>query len=483
MAKTETIEAPSGIGKRLSSLSVTLEGVGPGTLLRTARGAPRGFWARKGRWFAHFGRAATLGATPGDGASRFSQIWRQARAMVDDSRKDLESEVHTPPPRLFGGFSFLDDHRPAGVWAAFPEAFFLLPEFELMGGEDGGILTLRRFLDPGAGPGACREELAADLEGLRDRLLAGVRGTGRGARWIPATRVEADEAAWSRAVDRILGEVEEGKVSKVVLARAQSVDAEEGLDPVDVALNLWEENPGAHVFFFEPLPGQIILGAAPETVVAVSDRGFRATAVAGSIARGRTPEEQKRLARSLLESAKDRHEHRMCVEDMVRRLAPHAEDVRAEEEPHVLTLSSIQHLETVIEGRMNSGETALSVLESLHPTPAVCGFPRDDALKLLREEEPSQRGWYSGPVGWFDPDGNGVFVPALRFAVGRGREWKLFAGAGIVSGSDPSKEWEETRIKFHPVLKALSGAGARRSNGGEDPTEGSDGTAESRPVR
>jgi menaquinone-specific isochorismate synthase len=150
----------------------------------------------------------------------------------------------------------------------------------------------------------------------------------------------------------------------------------------------------------------------------------------------------------------------MCVEDMVERLGPLSETVQADEDPHVLTLSAIQHLESVITAQLRPGESALSVLEALHPTPAVCGFPRDRALELLRREEPFQRGWYSGPVGWFDSDGNGVFVPALRFAVGRGREWRLFAGAGIVAGSDPELEWDETRIKFQPVLKALSSAGA-----------------------
>jgi menaquinone-specific isochorismate synthase len=109
-------------------------------------------------------------------------------------------------------------------------------------------------------------------------------------------------------------------------------------------------------------------------------------------------------------------------------------------------------------------------LKALHPTPAVCGFPRDGALELLRKEEPFQRGWYAGPVGWFDNDGNGVFVPALRSAVGRGKEWRLFAGAGIVEGSEPELEWAETRIKFRPVLKALSGARPLPGSGaGEDP--------------
>ena len=96
----------------------------------------------------------------------------------------------------------------------------------------------------------------------------------------------------------------------------------------------------------------------------------------------------------------------------------------------------------------------------LHPTAAVCGLPRDAATTFLEREEPFERGWYAGPVGWFDAEGNGVFAPALRTGVSVGRGWRLFAGAGIVEGSVPALEWEETGIKFEPMLDALRGAGA-----------------------
>jgi menaquinone-specific isochorismate synthase len=126
----------------------------------------------------------------------------------------------------------------------------------------------------------------------------------------------------------------------------------------------------------------------------------------------------------------------------------------------VLTLSRIQHLETEIRAWLPEPHTAVSVLGALHPTPAVCGLPRDGALALLHKEERFQRGWYAGPVGWFDTAGNGVFAPALRCALGRGPKWRLFAGAGIVDGSEPGAEWEETGLKFQPVLRALEEAGA-----------------------
>ena len=146
---------------------------------------------------------------------------------------------------------------------------------------------------------------------------------------------------------------------------------------------------------------------------------------------------------------------------MVARLGPLAEDIEAQSEPQVLTLARLQHLETKIRARLPEGTSALNVLEALHPTPAVCGLPRDAALEFLGEKEPFERGWYAGPVGWFDLDGNGVFVPALRCAVVQDLRWRLFAGAGIVEGSDPGLEWDETSIKFEPMLRALAASGAR----------------------
>ena len=265
-----------------------------------------------------------------------------------------------------------------------------------------------------------------------------------------------DRQAWDQVVGDALDAITEGRVSKVVLARTLDVAPPNTLDPIEVLLALWAENPRAHVYLFEPEPGSVLVGAAPETVATVHGRDFHATAVAGSVPRGETPEETSALAMRLLSSDKDLLEHRFAVEDMVERLEDLADEVGSEWEPHVITLSRIQHLETRIRARLPEGCSVLSALEALHPTPAVCGLPRDAALEFIHDEEPFDRGWYAGPVGWFDLDGSGVFAPALRTAVGQNGTWRLFAGAGIVAGSRPESEWVETGIKFEPVLAALA---------------------------
>ena len=438
-----------------------LEDVEPAVLLRLGQGRPRGFWAREGRWFAHIGAAASLEvASAEDGTDRFDNVWREARRIFSCTWKDPQSQVNPPSPRLFGGFSFSENHEAEGRWKHFPQAQFILPELEMVGGEVNGILTLRRLHPPSPDPARCRQELREELASARETLAAAPSEPHSLGACVPATRSETDPEAWAAMVERALEEFDGGDLSKVVMARALTASFEGVMDPVDVVLNLWKENPGSHVFLFEPTPGHILLGAAPETVATVSGGAFGATVVAGSISTGDTTEEREAFAAELLNSEKDRREHDVCVEDMVARLAEVSDDIEAQPEPHVLSLPAIQHLETAITAKLHPNETVLSALKALHPTPAVCGFPRDRALEWVQNEEPFQRGWYAGPVGWFDGDGNGVFVPALRSAVGFGKEWRLFAGAGIVAGSEPSKEWAETRIKFQPVLRALSGARA-----------------------
>lgn len=362
--------------------------------------------------------------------------------------------------RFYGGFSFRDDHVPRDFWAAYPRARFVLPDSELEHDGETARLTAQALVAPGEDVTTVRGE-------LRARLDHTLRGVARAARsrdhraLHPAARLRSGRPSWQRAVEEILAAIQDGPMEKAVLARILDVSTMGAIDPVDVLEHLRRENADAHVFLFEPAAGSPIVGATPEALASVRGDRFSATAVAGSVSRGATDEEQHALARKLLNSAKNRVEHAFTVKEIVARLKPLSRAVEVQAEPHVLTLARIQHLETRIKAVLRPGASVLDLVAALHPTPAVCGLPRDAALDLLSRNEPFERGWYAGPVGWFDTRGDGVFVPALRTAVARSTTWRLFAGAGIVPGSDPDAEWDETGIKFEPVLRALDAAGAR----------------------
>jgi menaquinone-specific isochorismate synthase len=437
----------------------------PEAFLRHAAGEQRGFWARGDRWVAHRGVVAELRSDRSTG-DRFEEVASSAHRLATDPFVP-DGTTRAPRLRFYGGFSFRPDHVAEGVWADFPAWLFQVPVFELEGeGEGDAWLRIRALVDAGSGQDVFGR-LRRRAEALRAELTAAGDGSVRPPATIRGSGAATDRALWEETVRESLAAIRRGVISKAVLARTMDVELEGSVDPVDVVAHLWRVNRGSYVFLFEPTPGSTLVGAAPETVATLRDGVFHATAVAGSIRRGDTQREQAELAARLLASEKDRVEQRIALDDMVARLGTVAHQIRTDPQPHVLTLDRIQHLETEIRASVPSEIGVLDLLRLLHPTPAVCGLPRDAAMAFLAEEEPFERGWYAGPVGLFDADGNGIFVPSLRMGVSTGSGWRLFAGAGIVEGSVPASEWEETAIKFEPMLEALAASGAQLALTGE----------------
>lgn len=440
---------------RFATARRVVEVPGPRRFLERFEGEPRGLWARGPRWAAHAGVLETFRA--GAGVDRFAEIEAAVQSRIGwwDASDSL---------RVYGGFSFRDDHDAEDRWAAFPVALFHLPRVEI-DGEGSGLarVRVRVPVEDGDVDGA-----ASRAEAEADRLVAELTegAAVREPTPTPGRSHQGDRPEWEGAVRSVLERIGAGRISKAVLARTTDVDLDARISPVDLVHALWSQHTGTHAFLFEPVAGTALLGAAPEAIATLRDGRIFATAVAGSVGVGADEAERTALAARLLGSPKDLQEHRIVVHDMVERLHPLADHVRAQVAPHVLTLSRIQHLETEIEALAPEGRSVLDLVAALHPTPAVCGVPRDAAYRTIEETEPFERGWYAGPVGWFDTEGNGHFVPALRTAVGEGRRWRLFAGAGIVEGSDPASEWEETGIKFEPVLRGLRSCGARLDRDG-----------------
>ncbi len=445
---------------RLATVTIPAPDLRPDVFLRHALGDERGFWAKGDRWVAHRGVAAELRGSAAPGVDRFGEVASAARRLALDPLLP-EATTRAPRVRYYGGFSFRPDHVADGVWADFPSWLFHVPVFELEGEGSGDAWLRVRAMVVADAEEDVFVRLRHSAEALRAELTALGDSTTRVRADVAGRATPSDRASWEEAVRESLRAISAGAISKAVLARTLEVDLEKPVDPVDVVKHLWNANRGSHAFLFEPVPGSALVGAAPETVATLRDGVFHATAAAGSIRRGETPREQAELAAKLLASEKDRVEQSIALDDMVARLETVGHQIRTDPQPHVLTLARIQHLETEIRASVSADVGILDLLRLLHPTPAVCGLPRDSAMAFLAEEEPFERGWYAGPVGLFDAEGNGIFVPALRTGVSTGSGWRLFAGAGIVDGSVPALEWEETAIKFEPMLEALGASGAR----------------------
>jgi menaquinone-specific isochorismate synthase len=265
---------------------------------------------------------------------------------------------------------------------------------------------------------------------------------------VRATQSAAD---WCEAVVAGRDAVRAGDLRKVVLARELLVETDRPIDRSGVLRRLAAGFPGC-------LLGAVdgFVCASPETLVARHGDVVRSHPLAGTAPRGGDPTTDARLAAGLLASPKDRAEHQVTIDFVHDTLLPWCSFLDEEAEPSIVGVANVQHLGTMVEGRLSDPTpSVLQLVEALHPTPAVAGDPRDDAFDLIRKLEPGDRGRYAGPVGWVDGRGNGRWAVGIRSAELAGTEARLWAGVGIVADSDPVLELEETRAKAQAMLGAL----------------------------
>ncbi|GAA3524822.1 hypothetical protein GCM10022222_04320 [Amycolatopsis ultiminotia] len=266
---------------------------------------------------------------------------------------------------------------------------------------------------------------------------------------------------YTEGVRRALELIRQGGLRKVVLARSLELTAAEAVSVPRLLTRLVHADPAAHAFAADvtadgdPVP-RTLVGASPELLVSRRGPVVVANPLAGSRPRAGEPAEDERRIAGLLASEKDRAEHQHVVAQVAEVLGRFCGDLEVPAEPEVIGTPAMWHLSTRITGRVGpGGPSALALAEALHPTPAVCGVPLEPARAAIARLEPEDRGYYSGLVGWSGADGDGEWVVTIRCAEVAGRVARLFAGAGLVEGSDPDAELAETSAKFRTLLRAL----------------------------
>jgi isochorismate synthase len=241
---------------------------------------------------------------------------------------------------------------------------------------------------------------------------------------------------------------------KVVLARMLELDADRPVPTATLLERLIARDPYGYTFATDVGTGTLV-GASPELLVSRRDGLVTANPLAGSAPRHADPVRDGRTATALLASEKDRREHAHVVTAVADGLAPLCTRVVVPPAPELLPSRTMWHLSTVITAEPRADVSALDLALALHPTPAICGTPTEDARALIGEVEPFDRGFYTGLVGWTDAAGDGEWAIALRCGVIDGTSLRLYAGAGIVAGSDPDRELAETTAKFRTFLQAI----------------------------
>ncbi len=394
------------------------------------------------------------------GPQRFSEAataWHRLRehALI---YSEAETRGESNGLLAFGGFTF-DPLRPhTTLWQGFPDGLLMVPRLLFAFSSTHATLTLNQLVTAESDCSAISAALQARLVRLSQALseVASSAPTQEATPRSERLSIESllPPACWKKQVAHTVAEIRRGTYQKVVLARAiRLINQQDPFDIPTVLHRLRTSYREAHIFAFQR-GAQCFIGATPERLVQADHAHLHTIALAGSAPRGQTPDEDQRLASDLLSSAKDRLEHQIVVETIRDALQTLCSEVHVDARPHLRRLKNIQHLETQIAGRLRPGRCLLEALQELHPTPAVGGMPRAEALAAIRSGEDLDRGWYAAPIGWVDAAGNGEFAVGLRSALIRGNVATLFAGGGIMADSQPEREYAETCWK----LRAMAGA-------------------------
>jgi isochorismate synthase len=442
-------------GRRvLVSVTVPVAAADPcATIFASRLASDRWFcWEQPDREFALAALGVANQATS-RGSARFDDVARECLRLREDAIVEAPTGLPAGAGAVWtGGFAFDPEGAAAPQWASFAPALLALPELSLCRQGKEAFLTVNVVLDPGQNLDRLLERIAARLAGLRDEPLPLLDPhlTDR-----PEIRSIHPPSDFERAVAAATERIDAGGLSKVVLAREVVVTAPAAHDPAAVFGGLREQFPSCFCFCCGT-PEAAFLGASPELLVRRSGASASTVALAGSTRRSSDPAVDDHLGEQLLRSDKNRREQRIVCERIVRTLRPHAVWVQTAEEPELIKVANIQHLATPVIAQLAESHSAVELAGILHPTPAVGGEPWADAATTIGELERMDRGWYAGPVGWMDATDDGEFCVALRSALLRDRDAHLYAGVGVVAGSDPEAELAETEVKLEALLPLLA---------------------------
>lgn len=395
-------------------------------------------WIRHGEGLVGFGEVLRHTSTGPDRFDSARRWWNAVRAEAA-----VEDEIQVPGSGLaaFGSFAF-SKRSPFLSRVVVPEI--------IVGSRNGTAWVTQTTLDPDAA--LDRESVVAALAGYLEEISADSLSDGNDT-IQPGVLSESE---WKNAVARSVAHIAAGELSKIVLARDIVASLSSPVATAQVLRELALRYESCWTYSVDGL-----IGSTPEMLIKVEEGKARARVLAGTLDRATAPLDDPDYAKRVLAgSEKQQHEHAIAIDSVTSHLEPFTSSMTSHSEPFVLELPNVWHLASDVTAdlRVDGGTvpTSLDLVEALHPTAAVCGYPTSVAGELISELEHMDRGPYAGPVGWFDAAGNGEWGIALRGAVIEDPQAvRLFAGCGIVSGSNPAAELEETWSKFRPMLEAL----------------------------
>jgi isochorismate synthase len=424
------------------------------------------YWEQPTEGYALVGigeAAARTSATINEMSSCWQALVDGAITIRSSSTVDNPVAPLVAGPVCFAGFAFDANSPRTELWQGFPSGLLLLPAVLFGSTGADAYLTINVVVthpeEEDRGTNELQHRLSHIETVLRHLLGAWVRPTSstpplRRGRLTLHDR--EPRSAWKRMVMASTAAIREGAYRKIVLARSVEACAREPFAISTALADLGRRYSDAYIFALAR-GERTFLGASPERLAYVAGGRVETMALAGTEPRGISALEDKLLGEELLRQDKLQKEHAVVAETIREALAPLTSTLDSPSPPRLLKLHNVQHLMTPISGTLSDNMSVLQVVAALHPTPAVAGEPRALALEAIRQTEHLDRGWYAGPIGLIAADGSGEFAVALRSALVADRCATLFAGCGIVDGSDPDAEYAESIWKLQVMLESLGG--------------------------
>jgi menaquinone-specific isochorismate synthase len=382
--------------------------------------------------------------------SRFSL----AQDFVQECFKQIvikEPNLTIGKPSVFCSFTFFNDSDHS---QPFKSGTLFLPRFQIVKKHKNCCLIVNFPLPEKQQENAVAKEIKQKLNNINWASFK-KPNIDENNRLLSINREQSQDSDYFKSVvASALDAIAVDELSKIVIAHTTQIKSEQPFKVIESLSNLRQLHPDCYIFSTSNGSGQYFMGASPERLISVQNRQLVSDALAGSAPRGKNNTEDLHLGNLLLKNRKEKREHKAVSDFMMQRLR--SMGLKPQQLPlQLLKLSNIQHLWTPIYAHLPADIEPLEIVALLHPTPAVAGVSTEIACQKIRHYEKFDRCLYAAPLGWVDYEGNGEFIVGIRSALIDGDRALLYAGAGIVSGSNPNKEFDEVQLKLQSLLKAL----------------------------
>jgi len=402
---------------------------------------PRIYWSNRDGSFETAGLNAAAIVRDSDNYSL-----AEALGDIENATASAEGTV-----RFFGGISFDREDSPAESWERFGRFYFLVPEFEICR-EDQRVFFAHNVVYK---PNSRRDQVIATLLKSMDELIFEDQDAQQPVTAHVLSRTDfPDKSRWEDNIRRAIDALRSKDIQKIVLSRKSVFQMSEAIDPMSLLKQAGSNSISTYDFGFQLDEADAFIGCSPECLYRKDQNDIYSEAIAGTCLAGESGAEQQEYKNWLLNSQKDSEEHKYVFDEIQAGLNEICSRTDVHDQRDILTLSYVQHFFSKLGGVLRDGIGTEKIIDTLHPTSAVHGYPRKSVKEEIRKHEPFSRGWYAGPIGWIGKDSS-EFAVGIRSGLIHNDEILLFAGAGIVKSSEPSSEWDETEHKLRHFVEVI----------------------------